>query len=206
MQRRGRRAIVVGLAVAALTGIGGFGLDRYVAAADRHNVAEALDERMIAFRRDVAANDLSQASAQPFVKLVVGAGVRLASPNAEGVKIPSDWIDDGAAHSVSTKTGEYLVLTRRITVDGLLATASVGEPATSSPGARSALRRGLVLLDLLSGLAAGAMTLLTTRQRRQSRVTLAPPTPGERSRSAPGERPQSDRSDRSDQSDPLSDE
>jgi hypothetical protein len=167
------------LAVTAVTGIGGLGLDRYVAAADRHNVAEALDERMIAFRRDIAANDLSQASAQPFVKLTVGAGERLVSPNADGVKIPTDWIDDGAAHSVATKTGEYLVLTKRITVDGLLATASVGEPATSSPRARSALRRGLALLSLLTGLAAGAMTLFTTRQRR---VALPPPTPGERPR------------------------
>ena len=170
---------MVGLAVTAVMGVGGFGLDRYVAAADRHNVADALDERMIAFRRDVAANDLSQASAQPFVKLVVGAGDRLTSPNAQGVKIPTDWIDDGVAHPVSTKTGEYLVLTKRITVDGLLATASVGEPATSSPRARSALRRGLVLLGLLSGLAAGAMTLLTTRQRR---AALPPPAPGERPR------------------------
>lgn len=173
---------MVGLAVAAVTGLGGFGLDRYVTAADRHNVAESLDERMIAFRRDVAANDLSQASAQPFVKLVVGAGERLASPNAEGVTIPAEWVDDGAAHSISTKTGEYLVLTKRITVDGLRATASVGEPATSSPLARSALRRGIILLSLLSGLAAAGMTLLTTRLRRGS---LPPPAHGERPRPAP---------------------
>ncbi len=171
---------MVGLAVAALTGAGSYGVDRYVAAADRHDVAESLTERMISFRRSVAASDMSQASAQPFVRLVVGAGERLSSPNAQGVEISDDWVDDGAVHAVTTTTGAYLVLSQRITVDGLLATATIGEPATSSPRARSAMRRGLVVLSLFSGSVAAGMTAAAGRRRGLPK----PPASGDHRRTA----------------------
>ncbi len=171
--------MIVGLAVFATVGLGSVALDRYVAAADRHNVTDSVRGRMVDLRQALAAGSLSLASAHPFVRVVVGAGERIVSPSAIGVEIPRSWVDDGSTHLIETDAGDYLVLTNGITVDGLLATATVGEPVNSSPRARSALRRGLVLLSVLGGAVAMAMTMATSRRR----APLPPPVAGARTRS-----------------------
>lgn len=147
-----------------VTGLGSFATYRYVRAADGLNIEAELTERMAAVRRQVAAGDLALAAAQPFVQVLVGAAERVASPNAEGVKIDRTWVDDGKLHELKAGEETYVVLVRGASFDGLIATVTVGRNKADATRGSAALMRSLILLSLLAGgVAAAATGLLAAR-------------------------------------------
>lgn len=180
MQHRWRRAVAIGLVVLAVTGAGSFAAAKYVDAADHLNITEDLTARMADLRSALAAGDTSRAAAQPFVQVRVGAGERVASPNAAGVSILRSWADDGSIHDVIVGKSTYKVLVEGLEIDGLLATAAVGESADAGARGRSALRRSLVLIAVLAAvtaaLASGALSRPQPGRPRRRDDPLRPPT------------------------------